>query len=204
MMGRLRAWLAGTRAPADLAAEALARVPREMALALYPSPLVPAAVLVGLVPAGTGWEVLLTRRTDHLRDHPGQISFPGGRLEAADEGPVAAALRETEEEVGIAPALVDVLGYLPPHPVVTGFAVSPVVGLIRPGFQLRPDPMEVAEIFGVPLDYLLRDDAFAAGQREVRGVTVPVYSCQHGRHLIWGATAHILHTLREGIHGRLR
>lgn len=204
MMGRLRGWLAGTRAPADLAAEALARVPREMALALYPSPLVPAAVLVGLVPAGTGWEVLLTRRTDHLRDHPGQISFPGGRLEAADEGPVAAALRETEEEVGIAPALVDVLGYLPPHPVVTGFAVSPVVGLIRPGFQLRPDPMEVAEIFGVPLDYLLRDDAFAAGQREVRGVTVPVYSCQHGRHLIWGATAHILHTLREGIHGRLR
>ena len=88
MMGRLRAWLAGTRAPADLAAEALARVPREMALALYPSPLVPAAVLVGLVPAGTGWEVLLTRRTDHLRDHPGQISFPGGRLEAADEDTV--------------------------------------------------------------------------------------------------------------------
>lgn len=204
MMERVRACLAGTRAPADLAGEALARVPRQVAVALYPAPLVPAAVLVALVPAASGWEVLLTRRTDHLRDHPGQISLPGGRLEAADDGPLAAALREAEEEVGLAPALVEVLGYLPPHPVVTGFAVSPIVGLIRPGFELRPDPTEVAEIFGVPLDYLLRDDAFAAGEREVRGVTVPVYSCQHGRHLIWGATAHILHTFREGIHGRLR
>jgi 8-oxo-dGTP pyrophosphatase MutT (NUDIX family) len=99
--------------------------------------------------------VLLTRRTDQLRDHPGQISFPGGRLELRDEGPRGAALREAREEVGIEPEYIDVVGYLPPHAVVTGFAVCPVVAILRPGFTLRADPSEVAEIFSVPLDYLL-------------------------------------------------
>jgi 8-oxo-dGTP pyrophosphatase MutT (NUDIX family) len=189
-----------SRPPADLAREALARLPGDLAAHLFPRPLIPAAVLVSLVPREAGWEVLLTRRTDQLRDHPGQISFPGGRLEPGDDGPLAAAVREAREEVGIEPEYIDVVGYLPPHAVITGFAVSPVVAILRPGFALHPDPSEVAEIFGVPLDYLLDSANFIAGERTVRGIRLPMYSCQYGAHLIWGATAQILHTLRESIH----
>jgi 8-oxo-dGTP pyrophosphatase MutT (NUDIX family) len=200
VIDRLVRSLRESRPPADLAREALARLPPDLAAHLFPGPLIPAAVLVGLVPREAGWEVLLTRRTDELRDHPGQISFPGGRLEARDEGPLAAAVREAREEVGIGAEFIDVVGYLPPYPVVTGFAVSPVVALLRPGFTLQPDPAEVAEVFGVPLDYLLDPANFNLGERSVRGVTLPVYTCQFGSHLIWGATAQILHALRESIH----
>lgn len=200
MIDRLVISLRASRPPADLPREALDRLPGTLAQQLFREPLIPAAVLVGLVPGRDGWEVLLTRRTDQLRDHPGQISFPGGRLEPQDEGPRAAALREAREEVGIEPEYVDVVGYLPPHAVVTGFAVSPVVGIIRSGFNLQADPTEVAEIFGVPLDYLLDPVNFVTGERIVRGITLPVYTCQFGPHLIWGATAQILNTLRESIH----
>lgn len=200
MIDRLIISLRASRPPVDLPREALARLPHGLAAQLFPGPLVPAAVLVGLVPGDAGWRVLLTRRTDQLRDHPGQISFPGGRLEAQDEGPGAAAVREAREEVGIEADFIEVVGYLPPHPVITGFAVSPVVAVLRPGFTLRADPTEVAEIFYVPLDYLLDPAHFVTGERMVRGVTLPVYTCQFGPHLIWGATAQILHTLRESIH----
>lgn len=200
MIDRLIVSLRESRPPVDLPGEALARLPGVLAAQLFPNPLVPAAVLVGLMPREAGWEVLLTRRTDQLRDHPGQISFPGGRLETQDEGPLAAALREAREEVGIEREFIDVVGYLPPHAVITGFAVSPVVAILRPGFALQADPSEVAEIFGVPLDYLLDPSHFIAGERTVRGVSLPVYTCQFRSHLIWGATAQILHTLRESIH----
>ena len=197
MIKRLIARLKGTRPPDDLAGEALSRLPTDVARVLFPEPLIPAAVLVALVERPGGWEILLTRRTNQLRDHPGQISFPGGRLEASDEGPVAAALREAREEVGIDAAFVDVLGHLPPHAVVTGFAVSPVVALLRPGFSQLPDPSEVAAIFGVPLAYLLDPANLIRSKRTVRGLTIPVCAFQHGGHHIWGATAHILNTLRE-------
>lgn len=200
MIDRLIVSLRTSRPPVDLPREALARLPGGLAAQLFPGPLVPAAVLVGLVPREGGWEVLLTRRTDQLRDHPGQISFPGGRLEAHDEGPRAAALREAREEVGIEPRFIDVVGYLPPHAVVTGFAVCPVVAILRQGFTLQADPSEVAEIFAVPLAYLLDSANFIAGERTVQGVSLPMYTCQFGSHLIWGATAQILHTLRESIH----
>ncbi|MEO8444360.1 MAG: CoA pyrophosphatase [Gammaproteobacteria bacterium] len=177
----------------------MARLPPGIAARLFPAPLVPAAVLVALAARDGGWEVLLTRRTDHLRDHPGQISFPGGRLESLDSGFVATALREAEEEIGIAREFVEVVGFLPPHPVVTGFAVSPVVAVLRPGFSLRADPTEVAEIFGVPLDYLANPANFARTERTFRGVTLPVCDCNFGGHRIWGATAQILDTLREAL-----
>ncbi|MEO7385783.1 MAG: CoA pyrophosphatase [Gammaproteobacteria bacterium] len=192
--------LKGTRPPDDLPRDALARLPAGVAAQLFTVPLIPAAVLVGLVARDSGWEVLLTRRTDHLRDHPGQISFPGGRLEPDDAGPRGAAIREAGEEVGIRPEFIDVVGYLHPHAVVTGFAVCPVVAILRPGFQLEPDPTEVAEIFFVPLDYVVDPAHLRLSERTVRGVRLPVYSCQYGPHLVWGATAQILNTLRESIH----
>jgi len=196
---RLIVSLRASSAPADLPREALARLPSSLAEQLFPGPLIPAAVLVGLVARETGWVVLLTRRTDQLRDHPGQISFPGGRLESRDDGPLAAAVREAREEVGIDREFIDVVGYLPPHAVITGFAVSPVVAILRPGFTLRADPSEVAEIFELPLHYLLDPTHFIAGERTVRGVRLPVYTCQFQSHLIWGATAQILHSLGEHI-----
>lgn len=197
MIDRLIVRLKDTRPPEDLPAEALARLPAEIARQLFPEPLIPAAVLVGLVERPAGWEVLLTRRTEHLRDHPGQISFPGGRVEAGDEGPVAAALREAREEVGIDTSFIEVVGHLPPHAVVTGFAVSPVVAILRPGFSLLADPVEVAEIFALPLSYLRDPTHLIWSERTVRGLTVPVCAMQYGPHHIWGATAHILNTLRE-------
>ena len=200
MIDRLIATLKGTRPPEDLAGEALLRLPGDVARQLFPEPLIPAAVLVGLVARPGGWEVLLTRRTDQLRDHPGQISFPGGRLEASDAGPVAAALREAREEVGIDAAFIHVVGHLPPHAVVTGYAVSPVVAVLRPGFSLLADPAEVAEIFGLPLSYLLDPANLIMSERTVRGLIVPVCAFQYGPHHIWGATAHILNTLREALH----
>jgi len=197
VIDRLIASLKGTRPPDDLARDALLHLPPAVARQLFPDPLIPAAVLVGLVARPGGWEVLLTRRTEQLRDHPGQISFPGGRLESGDEGPVAAALREAREEVGIETAFIDVLGHLPPHAVVTGFAVCPVVAILRPGFSLVADTAEVAEIFGVPLSYLLDSSNIIRSERTVRGLTIPVCAFQYGPHHIWGATAHILNSLRE-------
>lgn len=199
MIDRLIATLKGTRPPEDLAGEALLRLPGDVVRQLFPAPLIPAAVLVGLVARPGGWEVLLTRRTEQLRDHPGQISFPGGRLEDSDAGPVAAALREAREEVGIDAAFINVVGHLPPHAVITGYAVSPVVAVLRPGFSLLADPAEVAEIFGLPLSHLLDPANLIRSERTVRGLIVPVCAFQYGPHHIWGATAHILNTLREAL-----
>src|SRR6056297_1110083 len=118
-------------------------------------PLRPAAVLVPLVDRADGLTVLLTERTAHLHAHAGQISFPGGAFEPGDADAVAAALRETEEEVGLAPEQVEVVGRLDTYVTRTGFEVTPVVGLVRPPVLLRPDPFEVADVFEVPLDFIL-------------------------------------------------
>jgi 8-oxo-dGTP pyrophosphatase MutT (NUDIX family) len=152
----------------------------------------PAAVLVGLVEGSDGPALLLTRRTEHLRDHAGQICFPGGRIEAADAGPTAAALREAEEEIGLDPGRVGVLGELPTYQTITGFRIHPVVGWVSPPFTPRPDPYEVAEVFEVPLHFVLdpenhRRQSYRRGSL-TRGYYVLPY---HGR-FIWGATAGIL------------
>ena len=115
-------------------------------------PVQEAAVLVPLVLRDGGMTVLLTQRTDHLHHHPGQISFPGGRVEQGDGSPLAAALRETEEEIGLHPRHVEVIGRLPEYRTVTGFSITPLVGLVHPPFELELDSFEVAEAFEVPLD----------------------------------------------------
>ncbi len=122
--------LRNTQPPANLVTAALARLPVGITADWFSRPLVPAAVLIALIERNSGLTVLLTQRTEHLDDHPGQISFPGGRCDDTDEGPCHTALRETQEEVGVAAESVEVVGYLDPLPVITGFAVMPVVGFV--------------------------------------------------------------------------
>jgi 8-oxo-dGTP pyrophosphatase MutT (NUDIX family) len=199
LKARIIGQLRGTTPAADVAAAALALYPREISATLFPAPLTPAAVLVPIVERGDGLTVLLTRRADHLRDHPGQISLPGGRIGATDGEPLAAALRETQEELGITPALIEVAGYLPPHAVITGFAVTPVVGFLPAVFDLRPEPLEVAEAFEVPLAFLADAGNAHAGRRRLGDIELPVWEYRYGGHRIWGATAQILKTLMDKI-----
>lgn len=155
-------------------------------------PMRPAAVLVPLVARPEGLTVLLTRRTDHLANHAGQISFPGGRLEEEDDGPIACALREAEEETGLGPDRVDVLGRLDDYVTVTGFRVVPVVGLVAPPFSLAPDPFEVAEVFEVPLAFILDAANHQRVDRVIKGRSRPYYAMPFGDYYIWGATAGML------------
>ncbi|MBB3343589.1 8-oxo-dGTP pyrophosphatase MutT (NUDIX family) [Luteimonas sp. RC10] len=160
-----------------------------------------AAVLVGLVEREHGLQALLTRRTDTLRHHAGQVSFPGGRLEPEDGGPLQAALREANEEIGLAPTQAAPLGFLDPLATVTGYRVVPVVAMLDPDFAPVPDPGEVAEVFEVPLDFLMSpaklrrvDIVFAGRTRHVLEYeTLP----DAPTHRIWGVTASILLNLRR-------
>jgi 8-oxo-dGTP pyrophosphatase MutT (NUDIX family) len=159
-----------------------------------------AAVLVGLVLRVEGLQVLLTRRNDGMRHHPGQVSFPGGRMENDDADPAAAAIREAGEEIGLMPGQITPLGYLDPLATITGFRVLPLVAVITPDYVARPDPREVAEVFEVPLAYLLAPEnllriAIDAGGRP-RQVLEFVDRGMLGQR-IWGATASILFNLRE-------
>jgi 8-oxo-dGTP pyrophosphatase MutT (NUDIX family) len=155
----------------------------------------PAAVLVPLVERPDGLSVLLTQRAAHLKNHAGQVSFPGGRLEEADESPLAAALRETEEEIGLSREFVRVVGYLESHLIFTGFHVVPVVAFIAPGFTLRPDPTEVAEVFEVPLARVLDAANHGTRTRDVAGGVVHIYNIQVDDRVIWGATAGMIMSL---------
>jgi 8-oxo-dGTP pyrophosphatase MutT (NUDIX family) len=165
-----------------------------------PRPPTPAAVLVPLVVREQAPSVLLTRRTDHLHHHPGQISFPGGRLEVDDASPVHAALRETEEEIGLARSHVELIGALPDYLTGTGFRVTPVVGLVHPPFDLTLDAFEVAEAFEVPLAHFLdprnhQEHSILHEGRMRRFHAMP----WHG-YFIWGATAGILMSLYRLLH----
>ncbi len=162
-----------------------------------PGPLKSAAVLVPLVERADGFTILLTKRTDHLTDHAGQISFPGGRIEADDPSPEAAALREAEEEIGLARDRVEVVGRLDPYHTTTGYAVMPIVGLVPPGLTLRPDPFEVAEIFEVPLDFVLDPTNVERHSRDWRGTTRHFFVLPYQQWYIWGATAGMLVNLAE-------
>ena len=160
-------------------------------------PLKPAAVLVGLVERDEGMTLLLTRRTDHLEHHPGQVSFPGGHVEPDDKNAVATALRETEEEVGITPHHIDIVGRLDTYVTRTGFEVVPIVAMIRPTFQLAPDPHEVAEVFEVPLSFLMNPVNHHRHAREFEGGKRYFYAMPYRDYFIWGATAGMIMDLYQ-------
>jgi 8-oxo-dGTP pyrophosphatase MutT (NUDIX family) len=151
----------------------------------------PAAVLVPVVNRAETLTVLFTRRTAHLHDHAGQISFPGGRAEDG-ESPRDTALRETAEEIGLAPECVEVLGHLSEYTTVTGYRVTPVVGLVQPPFELAPDDFEVAEVFEVPLAFLLDPANHQRNQLIHDGLERHYYAMPYGAYYIWGATAGML------------
>ena len=157
----------------------------------------PAAVLVGLVDRGAGPQVVLTRRTEALRHHAGQISFPGGRIEAQDVDPVAAALREAAEEIGLAQPQADAIGYLDPFVTITGFHVFPVVARIDAGFAARPDPGEVDEVFEVPFEFLMSPGNARSLEVDYRGGRRMLVEFQYAQYRIWGATAAMLVNLRQ-------
>ncbi len=173
----------------------------ELADLLGDAPAVEAAVLVGLVPRPAGLQVLLTRRTDSLRHHAGQVSFPGGRVEAGDRDVVAAALREAHEEIGLGHAFATPLGFLDPLITITGFRVLPVVARIAPEFVADPDPGEVAEVFEVGFDFLMLPDNLEQVVIDYRGRARHVLQFrqppQAPHQRIWGVTASILFNLRE-------
>ncbi len=159
--------------------------------------LTPAAVLVPLITHASGVTVLLTQRTEHLHDHAGQVSFPGGRVDAGDGDALAAALRETEEEIGIAPDRVEIVGRLDDYITGTGYLVTPVVGLLAPPIETRADPFEVADIFEVPLEFVLDPGNRGRMSLTWKGVERHFYAMEYGERYIWGATAGMLVNLSE-------
>jgi 8-oxo-dGTP pyrophosphatase MutT (NUDIX family) len=154
-----------------------------------------AAVLIPLLLKEDGLSVLLTQRTNHLRDHAGQISFPGGRMDPEDLSPDDTALRESQEEIGLDPKRVEIIGYLPQYLTVSGYSVTPVVGLVQPQAEYVLDEFEVADIFEVPLHFLLdpANHQVRLWQSEQGGRRF--YSMPYENRFIWGATAGMLRNL---------
>ena len=154
--------------------------------------ITPAAVLVPIIARPEGFTVLFTRRTEQLKSHSGQISFPGGRAEPGDPSPRHTALREAQEEIGLAPARVEVLGQLAEYNTRTGFRVTPVIGLIQPPLELAPDAREVDEVFEVPLAFLLDPANHRRESRQIGARMASYYVIEHQGRTIWGATAGML------------
>jgi len=159
----------------------------------------PAGVLIGIIDRNGRAELVLTKRSSRLKHHPGQIALPGGKVEDIDDGPVDAALREAEEEVGLPHEAVEVLGTLPAHETVTGFSVTPVLGWIRDAFTPVPEVGEVDEIFYAPLGFVLDPANFVVESRHWRRQRRYYYAVPWGPHYIWGATARILRGLADRV-----
>ncbi len=154
-------------------------------------------MLVPIIERRPGLTVLLTERAADLKHHPGQISFPGGRMEPGDRDLTDTALRETHEEVGIEPSAIDVAGFLSPLPTVTGYAVTPIVGLVDAAVSLSLDRREVAAAFEVPLEFLLDPGNQVRTTRAFRGVDIPIIAFHYGPRRIWGATAAMIVALQK-------
>jgi 8-oxo-dGTP pyrophosphatase MutT (NUDIX family) len=196
----IRARLAGTDMPKDpldiVLPPEIPRWPASLQAELTRE-LMPAGVLIPIIVRAESLSVLLTQRSAHLKHHASQISFPGGRMEEQDDDIRQTALRETFEEVGIHPEQVDIAGYLDPSPTVTGYAVTPVIGIIEREVELVIDRSEVEHAFEVPLNFLLDRRNQVYTERKFRGETVPVVEFNFERWRIWGATASMLISLRN-------
>lgn len=164
-------------------------------------PPIPAAVLIGLVEREAGLSVLLTRRSDTLRSHTGQVALPGGRQDPG-ERPWETALREAHEEVGLEPHYVNLIGLSTPYQTGSGYLITPVVGFVRPGFSLVPNPHEVADIFETPFGFLMDPANYQEHERALpTGELRRFYAATHQERYIWGATAGILRALYERLYG---
>jgi 8-oxo-dGTP pyrophosphatase MutT (NUDIX family) len=161
----------------------------------------PSAVLVPLIDRAEGMSVLLTQRTDHLNAHAGQVSFPGGRVEPGDRDCIDTALRETEEEIGLDREHIEVITLLDTYDTMTGFRITPVVGIVRPGFVLELDPFEVADAFEIPIDLALDAARYQRKSRVYQGSRRQFYVLDHDERYIWGATAGILFNLCRRLEG---
>lgn len=196
----LRARFAGTELPQDpldvMMPPGLGRWPHKMRQMLA-GPLRPAGVLVPLMLRPEGLTILLTQRAAHLKLHASQASFPGGRMEEHDVDVRATALRETHEEVGISPENVDVIGYLKPMPTITGFAVTPVIGLVSHDVELLIDKTEVDYTFELPLERLLDEGNDKLADREWEGHRFLLREFHYDGERVWGATAYMLQAFRE-------
>ena len=166
-----------------------------------PAPKKPAAVLAPIVRRPEGWTMLFTQRAHDTPAHPGQVSFPGGRVQAGDASALHTALRETEEEIGLARALIEPLGAWDRYDTGTGFSVTPIVGLVEPGFELTLDPREVADVFETPLAFLMNPANHERREAEWGGQLRRYYAMPYEDRFIWGATAGMIRALWERLYG---
>ena len=163
-------------------------------------PIKPAAVLIAVIERDEPM-VLLTQRTAHLKQHAGQIAFPGGKIDATDASPLTAALREANEEVGLAPSAVEPLGYLDVYMTTLGYRIVPVVARVRPGFTLTVNPGEVEDAFEVPLSFMMEVSNHQTHSREWQGMMRSYYAIPFGDRYIWGVTAGIFRNLQQKVYG---
>ncbi|KUI99192.1 CoA pyrophosphatase [Vibrio sp. MEBiC08052] len=185
------------RQPSDYASESLSQTKH-----LSEQNLRQAAVLVAFVERSTGLNVIFTKRAAHLKHHPGQVSFPGGKCERWDTSVYATAIREATEEIGLTQQQVELIGCLPALKTVSRFSVTPVVAFASPHYQVTMDPNEVAEVFEVPADYLLHPRNLHHATFVLKNARHQVFAIPYQRHFIWGATAQIVHALQQQINAQ--
>lgn len=176
----------------DLNPDVLVSLPKDRKLR-------PAAVLIAIIERKSGWNMILTKRSPNLKHHPGQVAFPGGKVDKTDKTALAAALRESNEEIGLASDSVTVLGELDAHETVTGFTVSPFIGVIQGDFTAVPEQGEVEEVFEVPLNFLLELNNISVQARSWHGRKREYYTVPYGPYYIWGATARIIYGLAQRV-----